>query len=297
MHLRFFVLTSCLLGLPLLVHGQQELDPAAGPRVIVTTIFDAMRRADTTGLRGYFLPEATLHSIVTNPEGAAKLHSGNLNDWFVGIASAKPGDWDERTPYTEVRQDGALVTAWVPYVFYYAGELHHCGTNAFQLVLQNDHWRVLHITDTRRDAEGDCRELPSKPANPVVTIDSLASRWHRAAARADSVTYFDLMATDSYYLGTDKTEHWTKEQFLAFAAPYFARGKAWSFRATERHVFYDEDRQLAWWDEVLHTWMGPCRGVGVVERNENGEWRIRHYTLSMLVPNERMQAVLGVLGG
>ena len=286
------------------IHGQKITDPASnvsrpptnGPRAIVTTIFDAMRRADTTGLRDHFLPDASLHSVVASPEGDARLDGGNLNEWFNGIAEAKPGDWDERTPYAEIRQDGALATAWVPYVFYYAGERHHCGTNAFQLVLQNDRWRVLHITDTRRDAEGDCREILNKPTDPVAAIDSLASRWHRAAARADSATYFGLMAPDSHYLGTDKTEHWTKEDYLGYAAPYFARGKAWSFRATERHVFYDEDRQLAWWDEVLDTWMGPCRGVGVVERDGAGGWRIRHYTLSMLVPNERVREVLGVLG-
>jgi len=54
------------------------------------------------------------------------------------------------------------------------------------------------------------------------------------------------MTSDAIYIGTDKTEHWTKDQFLAFASPYFARGKAWAFKAAERHVFYDPNRQTAW---------------------------------------------------
>ena len=128
-----------------------------------------------------------------------------------------------------------------------------------------------------------------------VTIDSLATRWHRAAARADSAAFFGALAPESYYLGTDKTEHWTKAEFLQFAAPYFARGEAWAFTATERNVFLAADGSVGWWDEVLDTWMGPCRGTGVVERAD-GVWKIRHYTLSMLVPNERVRAVVEVIG-
>ena len=269
---------------------------ATDAEAVITGIFDGMRRADTSGMRDLFLPGAQLNSIVTHPDGTTRLQAGLIDDWLAGIAKAAPGDYDERVPYIETRYDGHLATAWVPYVFYLKGEIHHCGTNAFQLVRQDDVWRVLQITDTRRDGKGDCRELPQEQPDARAAIDSLASRWHRAAAEADSSTFFDAIADDGYYLGTDKGEHWTKQEFLGFAAPYFARGKAWAFTATERHLFYDKDSRIAWWDEVLATWMGPCRGTGVVERTADGEWKIKHYTLSMLVPNERVEQVIEAIG-
>jgi len=255
-----------------------------------------MKAGDTTGLRAYFHPDATLHSVVTKPTGETVVSSATIGRWFQGIQKAAPGDWEEELHYTEVNIDGHLASAWAPYVFNYKGELHHCGTNTFQLVKDGDagQWRILHISDTRRDGPGDC--TPISRQRPGEAIEALATGWHEAAASADSTTFFDAMTDDAIYIGTDKGEHWTKAQFLGFASPYFARGKAWDFNATERHVFYDPNSDTAYWDELLHTWMGPCRGTAVVKRDGVNGWKIAHYTLSMTVPNEKVEAVIKAAG-
>ncbi len=266
------------------------------PQATIQTIFDHMKAGDTTGLRAYFHPEATLHSVVTKPDGNTVVSAGSINGWFQGMQKAEAGDWEETLHYTEVNIDGHLASAWTPYVFNFKGEMHHCGVNTFQLVQDGDQgqWRVLHISDTRRDGPGDCTPVSSQ--SPHAAIEELATNWHRAAANADSTTFFDSMADDAIYIGTDKTEHWTKAEFLGFAAPFFARGQAWDFNVTERHVFYDPNQQVAYWDEVLDTWMGPCRGTAVVKRDGPNGWKIAHYTLSMLVPNEKVQEVMEATG-
>lgn len=131
------------------------------PQATITTIFDHMKAGDTTGLRAYFHPDATLHSVVTKPDGKTVVSAGSIDGWFKGMQKAEEGDWEETLHYTEVNIDGHLASAWTPYVFNYKGELHHCGVNTFQLVKDGDEgqWRVLHITDTRRDAKGDCLSL------------------------------------------------------------------------------------------------------------------------------------------
>lgn len=116
-------------------------------------------------------------------------------------------------------------------------------------------------------------------------IDTALENWHKAAADADFSSYFDLMTTDSYFLGTDATENWQYEDFKAFSKPYFDKGKAWSFSTLERNIFVNEGGDLAWFDEHLDTQMGICRGSGVV-KNINGQWKIAHYVLSIAVPNE-----------
>ena len=139
--------------------------------------------------------------------------------------------------------------------------------------------------------------LAQTAPDPVAELDSLATRWHRAAAEADSTAFFDRMTEDAIYIGTDKTEHWTKTEFLGFAAPYFARGKAWSFHATERHVFYDPATpDVAYWDELLATWMGPCRGTAIAKRGTDGYWRIAHYTLSVTIDNDKIEGFLELTG-
>lgn len=268
------------------------LSAQSSPKATISAIFDAMKAGDTTGLRSYFHPDATLHSVITKPDGKTVVQAGSIDRWFAGIQGADAGAWEEELHYAEVRTDGKLASAWTPYVFNYKGAMHHCGVNTFQLVQDGaeDQWRVLHITDTRRDGEGDC--IPVEKSSPVAAIDSLATRWHRAAAQADSAAFFGRMSDDAIYIGTDKTEHWTKEQFLSFASPYFARGKAWAFTATERHIFYDPDRQTAYFDELLDTWMGPCRGTGVVKRDGVNGWKIAHYTLSVTVDNDKIQGFI-----
>ncbi|MGA1737348.1 MAG: nuclear transport factor 2 family protein [Pseudomonadales bacterium] len=37
--------------------------------------------------------------------------------------------------------------------------------------------------------------------------------------------------------------------------------------------------------------MGPCRGTGVLRKTAEG-WRIAHYSLTLLVPNELAQGVV-----
>jgi len=125
------------------------------------------------------------------------------------------------------------------------------------------------------------------PANAERDIDHVLDDWHDAAAHADETRYFDHLAADAVFLGTDATERWDKAAFLAYSHPHFAKGKAWTFRSTRRAVRVDASSGLAWFDEDLDTvGLGPARGSGVL-RFEDGAWRIVLYNLAITVPNER----------
>ena len=280
-------LLSCLV----LLLGSSFLTAQSTPRETLTRLFAGMAGGDSTGMSALFVPGATLNSVTVDGEGMTTLTPGSIPDWLAGVAGAEAGVLDEQLHYTELRTDRALATAWTPYTFVLKGEVHHCGTNAFQLVEQGGAWRIVHIIDTR-NTEG-CTAVNPTPAREG--IEQLATDWHRAAARADSTAYFGAMTEDAVYIGTDPGEHWTKAQFISFAAPYFAAGKAWDFTATERHIFYDENEDIAYWDELLDTWMGPCRGTAIVRRDATGDWKIAHYTLSMAIPNDKTESVIGVL--
>lgn len=116
-------------------------------------------------------------------------------------------------------------------------------------------------------------------------IAALLDQWHKAAAVADAKSYFGAMTEDAIYVGTDASEHWNKTQFQAFAKPYFDRGNAWDFKPLERHIYISKDKKTAWFDELLDTWMKVCRGSGVLVKIGN-EWKIKHYVLSMTIPND-----------
>ena len=126
--------------------------------------------------------------------------------------------------------------------------------------------------------------------SPKEEIDQLLNEWHDAAARADFEDYFSKMAEESIFIGTDPTENWAKPEFKSWSKPYFDKGKAWSFSSLERNIFLAEDDHFGWFDELLETQMGICRGSGVVAM-ENGQWKIKHYVLSIAIPNENVDAV------
>ena len=121
-------------------------------------------------------------------------------------------------------------------------------------------------------------------------IDSSLDKWHKAAAQANFDNYFGLMTDDAIFIGTDPTENWKLQEFKTFARPYFESGKAWDFEAVERNIYVSEHLRTAWFDELLDTHMGICRGSGVMVK-ENGKWKVQHYVLSIAIPNENVDEI------
>lgn len=118
-----------------------------------------------------------------------------------------------------------------------------------------------------------------------VAIHAFLDNWHLAAARADAELFFGSMADNGIYIGTDATERWTKKEFVSFAKPYFDKGKAWDFKPYERDLHVTKNGKIVWFSELLTTWMGTCRGSGVLVKSGKG-WKIEQYHLSVTVPND-----------
>jgi ketosteroid isomerase-like protein len=133
--------------------------------------------------------------------------------------------------------------------------------------------------------------LFAMPSSPEADVAAVLDDWHAAAAGAQEERYFAHFAAGAVFLGTDATERWTAEEFRRYAHPHFAKGKAWSFKAVERHVAFSGDGAVAWFDEKLDTPnLGPCRGSGVLVR-EKGVWKIAQYNLAVPIPNDLMKEV------
>ncbi len=126
-------------------------------------------------------------------------------------------------------------------------------------------------------------------------IDKLLTEWHKAASYADLEGYFGKMTDDAIYLGTDASEHWSKDEFYKFCKPHFEKGSAWTFKAKNRTIYYSEKSEIAWFDEVLDTWMGDCRGSGVLIYKKKNGWKIKHYNLAVAVPNDIVKEYIKLL--
>ena len=119
--------------------------------------------------------------------------------------------------------------------------------------------------------------------------------WHKAASAADEERYFSHFTPDAIMMGTDATEHWTRDEFRTWAKPHFAKGKGWTFKSTKRYVSLSKDGSVAWFDELLDTeQLGPCRGSGVLVL-DGQRWKIAQYNLSVPIPNEVFPEVKKVI--
>lgn len=115
-------------------------------------------------------------------------------------------------------------------------------------------------------------------------VNAFVDEWHDDAAHA-RMAFFDKIAKDGVYIGTDKTELWHKDEFKVWAKKYFERKSAWAFKPIRRNVYTTPDKHIIWFDELLDTQMGVCQASGVIHRTPTG-FEIEHYQLSIAVPND-----------
>lgn len=124
-------------------------------------------------------------------------------------------------------------------------------------------------------------------------INTIMNDWHKNASIADFEKYFNAMDKESIFIGTDAIENWTKEDFMNFSKPHFDKGRAWNFKTLERNIYTSKEGNVVWFDELLDTWMGPCRGSGVLQK-DGKEWKIKHYVLSFTIPNNKTKEVIEI---
>lgn len=253
----------------------------------IKALFDGMRAADSSAVRAAFYPGASMQTTFTNRAGQPTLRAGSLDQFVQQVGGSTPHTLNEQIWHYDVRMDGHLATVWTPYTFFVGERLSHCGVNAFQLFHSEAGWRILQVTDTRHS------EACQTVATAVVdTLHRLVDAWHQAAAVGDAERFFGSMTPQGVYIGTDATERWLRDDMREWAKPYFERGSAWAFTARERQVYLAANGQTAWWEELLDTWMGVCRGSGVLEYHPAEGWRIAHFHLSVTVPNEKIKAFI-----
>jgi ketosteroid isomerase-like protein len=126
-------------------------------------------------------------------------------------------------------------------------------------------------------------------------VNRVLDDWHKAAADADEARYFRYAAPEFVFLGTDGSERWDLASFRAFAHPYFAKGKAWTFVAHDRHIQPSPREDVAWFDEKLDSASyGECRGSGVLRYTRDG-WKIAQYNLTIPIPNDLAKSVVQMI--
>ena len=272
------------LSVPIYGHSQES-----EIRATIDKMFSAMYKADTAKMRTCFTPGANLMTYSFDSKGHPRAKGEPLNDFLRGVGIMGEADMEERLTGWQCLVDDGIASVWTPYEFYFEGKFSHCGVNSFQLMKVQSTWKITMITDTRRKTA-----CPSDQAS-ITTIDSLVNLWHQAAAKADEDAFFGRMTGDGIYIGTDATERWLRDELREWSKEYFKKETAWDFKPLSRNITIGPGGQMAWFDELLDTWMGTCRSTGIMERFD-GEWKIIYYHLSIALPNDKLDGYRALIG-
>lgn len=277
-----------LLLLPFSVNSQTT-DERLAVIAVIQKMFDGMREGDSAAVSSVFDATARLQTTSTDKEGKPQIRSEEISGFAAAIGTPHAEVYDERIWSYDVRVDGNLASAWTEYTFFLGEKMSHCGVNVFQLFKGEKGWKIIQITDTRRRT--NCQTDTN--AN-FTAINQLMDAWHHAAAVADENVFFGSMTPDAIYLGTDASERWLRDELKEWSKQFFEKESAWAFTSKNRKVYFAQSADLAWFEESLETWMGPCRGSGVVQKFPDG-WKIRHYNLAIAVPNDMVDGLLELM--
>tara|TARA_R110002096_G_scaffold87831_5_gene201474 strand:- start:7185 stop:7664 length:480 start_codon:yes stop_codon:yes gene_type:complete len=116
----------------------------------IHTLFEGMRAGDSSKVSSVFYPKAIMQTVAKGKDGKEQLILGSLQNFLKAVGTPHDIVWDERISTIDVKIDGALAQAWVPYSFYRGDDFSHCGVNSLQLKKGDDGWKIIYIVDTRR---------------------------------------------------------------------------------------------------------------------------------------------------
>ncbi|MCA0152857.1 nuclear transport factor 2 family protein [Winogradskyella vincentii] len=117
----------------------------------IEAFFEAFHKQDTTAMKSMAKGDILMQSISVNKEGKTVLNANSYEDFLRNIASIpKDRSFEEKLLDYSIQIDGKMANAWTPYEFWYMEKLSHCGVNSFQLIKENDKWKIIYLVDTRR---------------------------------------------------------------------------------------------------------------------------------------------------
>ncbi|WP_159477459.1 nuclear transport factor 2 family protein [Chryseobacterium sp. 18068] len=112
----------------------------------VEKLFTGMKNADTIMIKSVFVDNAILQTITKSDV----VKTEKLQNFLSSFSKLSKNDADEKIKFEAIHIDGNLASVFTPYEFYYKGKFSYCGANSFQLVKQNNVWKIQYLIDTRR---------------------------------------------------------------------------------------------------------------------------------------------------
>lgn len=136
------------------VFAQDKLEKHPAVRA-VEIFFSGFHSGDTLLMSSVLVDKAKLYTATTRASGENILSETPMDNLLKAITKRPATDiWKEKLTDTLLHTDGNLAMVWAPYAFSRNDQFSHCGANLFTVVKLDSGWKIMSITDSRR--QDDC---------------------------------------------------------------------------------------------------------------------------------------------
>lgn len=117
----------------------------------INTLFIGMNKGDSAQVHSAFTREVSMATIYKDKSGNTVLRrEDSLVGFLNAVGSPHAEVWSEPIWNVHIEVDGDFAQVWASYAFYLSKTFSHCGVDAFQLIKEEDGWKIFHLADTRQ---------------------------------------------------------------------------------------------------------------------------------------------------
>jgi uncharacterized protein YacL (UPF0231 family) len=143
--MKYFFTLSFIIALTLFCQGQPENEIKS----VIGKFFEGMVKGDSVLVHSTLNSQCVLKSVIRKKEGTTVVVDEPVKEFLNFVGSPPKSKFEEQLLSYDIKLDGDMAMVWTPYKFYMDEKLSHCGVNVFMMV-KNNTWTILSITDTRR---------------------------------------------------------------------------------------------------------------------------------------------------
>jgi hypothetical protein len=128
-------------------------------KALINQLFEGMQKSDSAMVRSTLHPTAKLNTIGFSQKTNQNyfISENRVNGFLEAIAKPKTELWHEKATNFDIKVDGQMAEAWVPYTFHLGSKFSHCGVDNFilfkeenQIESGSSQWKIIYLVDTVR---------------------------------------------------------------------------------------------------------------------------------------------------
>jgi len=117
----------------------------------IEAFFEGFHQQDSVAIKETVANEVILQTIAKDSLGKDYVRTEDFSKFIKNIVSIpETTKFQETIKSYSIQVDGPMANAWTAYEFHVNDNFSHCGVNSFQLVKQEDTWKIIYLIDTRR---------------------------------------------------------------------------------------------------------------------------------------------------